>query len=131
MHEWALAEAIVEAVCGYLSKRRVNRVASLKIAVGELQSVDEGILRFAVEELFKGRGVEVSSLVFEKEPAVFRCNSCGRTWRLEDLGIPEDAREAVHFIPEVFHVFARCPRCGSQDLEIIQGRGVYIGSLEL
>lgn len=104
---------------------------SLRVAVGELQAVDEEILRFAVEELFKGKGVEVSNLVFEKEPAVLRCNACGRTWKLEDLDMSEDAREAVHFIPEVFHVFARCPSCGSQDLEIVQGRGVYIASLEL
>lgn len=131
MHEWALAEAIVETVCEYLSKRGTQKVQFLKVAIGELQAVDKGILRFAVEELFKGRGVEASSLIFEKEPAILRCNTCGRTWRLEDLDMSEDAKEAVHFIPEVFHVFARCPSCGSQDLEIVQGRGVYIASLEV
>ncbi|MCD6444441.1 hydrogenase nickel incorporation protein HypA [Candidatus Bathyarchaeota archaeon] len=131
MHEWALAEAIVETVCSYLSERRVKKVTSLKVAVGELQSIDEDILRFAIEELFKGRGVKVVDLVLEEEPALFECRSCGKTWRFEDLNIPEDAREAVHFIPEVFHVFARCPHCGSQDLEIVRGRGVYIASLEL
>jgi len=42
----------------------------------------------------------------------------------------EDESEAIHFIPEVAFVHARCPKCGSPDFEIMTGRGVSITSIK-
>ena len=42
----------------------------------------------------------------------------------------EDESEAIHFIPEVFLVHTRCPKCGSPDFEITTGRGVSIASIK-
>jgi len=43
-----------------------------------------------------------------------------------DVDDNEDESEAIHFIPEVAFVHARCPKCGSPDFEIMTGRGVSI-----
>ena len=42
----------------------------------------------------------------------------------------EEAREAVHFVPEIAHTFMKCPRCGSPDFEIVTGRGIWIESIK-
>ena len=131
MHEWALAEAIVEAVWRSLSDKPVKQLSFLEVRIGELQSADREILRFALRELFEDRGIVVNRLRLKGEEAVLRCRSCGSLWKLSDLKVPDDAREAIHFIPEVFKVFISCKRCGSQDLEVVKGRGVYISSLKL
>jgi hydrogenase nickel incorporation protein HypA/HybF len=44
--------------------------------------------------------------------------------------IKDDEAEAIHFIPEVAFVHARCPKCGSPDFEILKGRGVSIASIK-
>ncbi|MEM1569382.1 MAG: hydrogenase nickel incorporation protein HypA [Candidatus Bathyarchaeia archaeon] len=131
MHEWALAEAIVETVYSFLSERKTRKIVSLNVVIGKLQSADREILRFALTELFKSRGIEVGELRLDEEEALLRCRSCSKTWRLRDLDLSDDVKEAIHFIPEVIHVYVKCPNCSSQDLEIVSGRGIYIASMEL
>ncbi len=131
MHEWALAEAIVEATHRLLSEREVKKITFLKVVIGSLQSADREVLRFALTELFKSKGIEVERLRLDEEEALLRCRSCLKIWRLTDLDLSDEVREAVHFIPEVIHTYAKCPNCNSQDLEIFSGRGVYIASMEL
>ncbi|MBS7610609.1 hydrogenase nickel incorporation protein HypA [Candidatus Bathyarchaeota archaeon] len=131
MHEWALAEAIVETAYSFLSERKTRKIISLNVVIGILQSADREVLKFALTELFKSRGIEVGELRLDEEEALLRCRSCSKTWRLGDLDLSDDVREAVHFIPEVIHAYVKCPNCNSQDLEIVSGRGIYIASMEL
>ncbi|HDJ51535.1 MAG TPA: hydrogenase nickel incorporation protein HypA, partial [Thermoprotei archaeon] len=101
------------------------------IVLGELQSIDEEILKYALENL--KRGTEVENVEFElvKEEVEFKCRRCSNTWKLSDLReeLSDDIRESIHFIPEVVHSFIRCPRCGSRDFEVVRGRGLYIESI--
>jgi hydrogenase nickel incorporation protein HypA/HybF len=65
------------------------------------------------------------------EPAELRCRACEQEWRLGDSlsGLPEEQREAVHFLPETAHVYVRCPRCASPDFDIVRGRGVTVAAI--
>jgi hydrogenase nickel incorporation protein HypA/HybF len=49
MHEWALAEAVVKAVEELVAES--GRVECVEVVFGELQSLDEEVFRFALEEL--------------------------------------------------------------------------------
>ena len=42
----------------------------------------------------------------------------------------EDVREAIHFVPEIAHTYIKCPKCGSPDFEVVQGRGVWLESIK-
>lgn len=125
MHEWALAEGIVKYVSGVVG---VKRLKSVKVGLGELQSVDEEVLRFALTEMMKAEGHELSedSIVFVRRTARFQCRRCGYSWSLKDSSLGDDEKEAIHFIPEVIHAYLSCPRCGSRDFEVVEGRGVEI-----
>jgi hydrogenase nickel incorporation protein HypA/HybF len=129
MHEWALAEATVEAVRREAGDRRVIAV---RLAFGELQQVDREIFAAAVADLAPAAGIAADVFTVDVEPARFACRACGRPWALADMpGLSEDDREAVHLLPEAAHAFLRCPGCGSADLDIVAGRGVTIASIEL
>jgi hydrogenase nickel incorporation protein HypA/HybF len=41
----------------------------------------------------------------------------------------ENVQENIHFIPEVAHVYVKCPRCESPDFEVLKGRGVWINKV--
>lgn len=124
VHEWALAEAIVEHVKARLGKDRALR--KLVISLGELQAIDEEILRFSLTEILKSEGIGLHELEFIREPAILKCRKCGHEWGLKEVGLSDEVREAIHFVPEVAHSFIRCPKCGSRDFEVVKGRGIYL-----
>lgn len=125
MHEWALAEGIVRYLSSVVGDRKLK---SVKIGLGELQSVDEEILKFALTELMKTKGYELSedSVIFVKRPARFQCRKCGYSWGFSEVSLNDEDREAIHFIPEAIHAYVSCPKCGSRDFEVVEGRGVEI-----
>ena len=129
MHEWALAEATVEAV-----KREAlgRRVLGVRLAFGELQQVDRDIFAAAVAELAPAAGFAPAAFEIAEEPARFACRACGREWVLADVPeLSEDDGEAVHLLPEAAYAYLRCPACGSRDFDITAGRGVTIVSIEM
>ncbi len=128
VHEWALAESIIL----YLQRLRAmgRNVKKLVIGLGELQSIDEEVLSFALRELAKSSGLEDVEIELRKIEAVLRCRSCGYEMKLSDLGLDEGVREAIHFVPEVVHAYVSCPRCGSRDIEIVSGRGIEVLDVE-
>ena len=131
MHEWALADAIVRTVLDYAERENATRVKKVQVVLGELQDVAEDIVKFAMEQMFAGTIAEGAEIEFIEEEAVFRCRNCGHTWRLKEVKEKFDERikEDIHFIPEVVHSFLACPKCGSHDFEVVQGRGVYVGGI--
>ncbi len=132
MHEWALAEAVLDATASALQGRNPRCLRSVTVLVGELQAVDREIFDFALKTLLEDRPFRQAAFVLETDPAVFRCASCGRQWALSGMDALEaDAREAIHFLPEAAHAFIRCPSCSSPDYAVCGGRGVSIREITL
>jgi hydrogenase nickel incorporation protein HypA/HybF len=129
MHEWALAEATVEAVRREAAGRRVLGV---RLAFGELQQADRDVFAAAIAEYAAAAGIDAPAFTVDLEPARFACRRCGREWALAEVpGLGDDEREAIHLLPEAAHAYLRCPGCGSRDFDIAAGRGVAIASIEL
>lgn len=130
MHEWALAEAIVETLKAKARERDSKSFKYLKIVLGRLQQIDRDILSYALGELMaiarEEEGIEVDRIVFEYEDVVAICNRCGRRWAIDLERLREEEREFVHYVPESVHAYIRCPTCGSHDYEIESGRGLRI-----
>ncbi len=128
MHEWALAEAVTRTVEELVLSGR--NVKTVEIVLGELQAVDEEVFQVALEELLNSlraeKGISVESFTITREKALFRCNVCGHTWSLDEWGVAEEFREAIHFVPEAVHSHYSCPKCGSRDFEVVKGRGVRV-----
>ncbi|MGA2640497.1 MAG: hydrogenase nickel incorporation protein HypA [Spirochaetia bacterium] len=132
MHEWALADAVIEATSSALAGRNPTCLRAVTVTVGELQAIDHEIFRFALNTLLEERPFRTAVYKLETEPARFLCGACEREWSLaETRDLDDQTREAIHFLPEAAHAFVRCPSCKSPDYRVKQGRGVSIASISL
>ena len=129
MHEWALAEAVVSAASEAAEKEGFREVKEVRIRVGELQQIDPEVLMFALQQV-KGPKMEGAVFRVEEERARLSCRVCGCAWVFDRRKLDEGMVEAIHFVPEVAHAFVKCPRCGSPDFEVVEGRGVSLVSVK-
>lgn len=127
MHEWSLAEAVLKSSVEEAQKRDLKRLTEVKVVLGELQGIEEEIVKFGLDNLKKGTIAEDADFIFIKEHASFQCRNCQNIWELREVDLNDySIQESIHFVPEVVHSFIRCPKCGSPDFEVVRGRGIYI-----
>jgi hydrogenase nickel incorporation protein HypA/HybF len=128
MHEWALAEAVVAAASEVAEKEHLKEVGEIRIKVGELQQIDREIFEFALEQL-KTAKFRKAKFNVETAKATLQCWSCKNRWSFGKEKLDENVAEAIHFVPEIAHTYIKCPKCGSPDFEIVEGRGVWLESI--
>jgi hydrogenase nickel incorporation protein HypA/HybF len=109
VHEFAIAQSVLEVVTRHAGERRVVRVA---LRVGHLRQVVAGSLQFAFELAARGTPADGAEVSIKELPAVGRCRSCGLETELRDFPF-------------------QCGRCESLDLELTQGEELLVESLEL
>lgn len=133
MHEWALADGVVTTAHKVARQEKIQRITKLKIKVGEVQQIDIEIFRNALvqiiqphDDLLKGAAIEI-----DIAEAVLKCRNCGHTWTFQQAmkQLSHDESEAIHFVPEMAHVYIGCPECSSPDFEVAQGRGVWLDAI--
>ena len=129
MHEWALAESVISAASQIADKEGLREVTEVNIRLGELQQVELDIFTFALSQL-RTTKLKDTKFNIKKTEAKLKCRACGHHWKLAKTNLDEETSEAIHFVPEIAHVYIKCPNCGSPDFEIIQGRGIWIESIK-
>jgi hydrogenase nickel incorporation protein HypA/HybF len=129
MHEWALAEAIITAAQQIAEKEKLCEIKEVTVKIGELQQVEREILRFALSKL-KPASFKNAEFHITKAKTKLKCRVCGNTWLFRKNKLDEDTAEAIHFVPEVAHAYIKCPKCGSPDFEISEGRGIWLESIK-
>ncbi|MEM2154317.1 MAG: hydrogenase nickel incorporation protein HypA [Nitrososphaeria archaeon] len=128
MHEWALAEAIIYTVTEIAEREKFKEVTRVDVKVGELQQVDLETIKFALTQLRRGK-LEKTEFRIEPIKAKLKCRICEHVWNFDKNKLEEEVAEAIHFVPEVAHSFIKCPSCGAQDFEFVEGRRMYIESV--
>ncbi len=143
MHEWSLASGVVLTLKKIMDEKKAKGVREVRLVVGELSQIDKNILRDAITTLSEEELGSKVNVVIEEEKARLKCNTCGyefgfgevfeqlRRIFCPDLKPGEECENPVHYVPELVSTYIRCPRCGSPDIEIVAGRGVWIKSVVL
>lgn len=108
MHEMAITQSVVDAVCEHAAGRRVR---SVKVRVGELCAVVPDSMQFCFELATQGTVADGALLDLDVQPGKARCRSCEQCFELHDL-------------------ILLCP-CGSADVEVLSGRDLRILSMEV
>ena len=108
MHELAIAQSIVEAVCEVAGDVRVNRV---QLKIGGLAGVISDSIRFCFDLCTRATVLEGAELQIEEIAARARCLEC-----------------SAEFVVENF--IALC-ECGSSRVEIVAGDELRITEVEL
>lgn len=134
MHELALADSVVKAAVRAADDAGLNRIDRIVVKVGELQQIEKDLFEYSLVNVVPAQDSRLDGVVFDvaDEPVQLECRACGNSYgRAEiDLDSDGDDGEAVHFIPELAHAFARCPSCGSPDFDISAGRGITLERIE-
>jgi len=129
MHEWALAEAVIKTASEIAQKEGLEQVTEVTVKVGELQQVERQIFRFALAQL-KPASFKDAKFRITTAKTSLKCMVCGNTWIYDKKKVDKGTAEAIHFVPEVAHAYIKCPKCGSSDFEISEGRGVWLESIK-
>jgi hydrogenase nickel incorporation protein HypA/HybF len=108
MHEMALTQSLVEAVCEHAAGRRVH---SVKLEVGALCAVVPDAMTFCFELATEGTVADGARLDVDILPGAARCRSCDAHFELTD--------------PILLCL------CGSADVEVLAGRDLKILSMEV
>lgn len=108
MHEMAITQSVVDAVCEHAAGRRVH---SVKVEVGALCAVVPDAMQFCFELATEGTIADGARLDLAVAPARAHCRTCGAGFALPDP-------------------ILLCP-CGSADVEVLSGRDLKILSMEV
>jgi hydrogenase nickel incorporation protein HypA/HybF len=108
MHELAITQSVVDAVCEHAAGRRVH---SVRVQVGALCAVVPDAMEFCFGLAANGTVADGARLDLDVQPGTARCRTCGGEFTLSDL-------------------ILLCP-CGSADVEVLTGRDLRILSMEV
>lgn len=109
MHEFGIAEAVLDAVQRRAGGRPVSRA---KVRAGALQRIDESAINQAFSLVAEGTTAEGAHIDLVVEPVRLTCRSCGH--------------EAMSMDP-----LASCLSCGGTDLDSEGGDGLVLESIQI
>ena len=128
MHEWALAEGVISTATRIAEEQGIKEITEIKVGIGELQQIEHEIFLFALEQL-RTPNIKDAKFTLQAITGRLRCRVCGEEWEFSNRGMDEGTSEAIHFVPEMAHVYIKCPSCESPDFEVLEGRGVILASI--
>ena len=110
MHEFSLAQNIIEIVDESLKKNGASKAVEVDLEVGTLSGVEIPALEMALESLKPNSVMESTEikLIITKAKAV--CRNCKAEYYPEDL-------------------FSPCPKCSSYGPEIVTGKELLVKSI--
>ena len=111
MHELKIAEELVQIVLQVAEEEKLKKVTKVNIQFGKMIMIVPDIFHFVFESAVKGTIAKNARLSLEILPIKIACNKCKEETEMDDL-------------------FFVCPICGSNSLEVVQGRETVIESIE-
>ena len=108
MHELAITQSVVEAVCEHAGGRPVR---SVHVQVGALCAVFPDAMRFCFDLAAEGTLADGARLDLDIQPGSARCRTCDAQFALSDP-------------------ILLCA-CGSADVEVLSGRDLKILTMEV
>lgn len=113
MHELSMVESLLEELLKLQEKNEWDRIDTVRLRVGAMRQVIPEIMNFAFDISIKDTPLEGARLFLEEVPLKKKCKACGNVWTEGD--------EALFL----------CEKCGSADVELIEGMELEIESLEV
>jgi hydrogenase nickel incorporation protein HypA/HybF len=111
MHELKIAEDLSVIVLDAAKKARLGKVSKVNIIFGQMIQIVPDIFKFAFSECVRETIAENAEIDIEIKNVKMKCRGCGK-----DFHVTEN-----RFM---------CNHCRSTDLEIINGKELFIKSIE-
>jgi hydrogenase nickel incorporation protein HypA/HybF len=110
MHEFSLAQNIIEIVEETVAKNNAGKVSAIELEIGTLSGVEIPALDMALESLQPGSVIEGAEIAKQIIKGKAKCPSCLHEFEPDDY-------------------FAACPVCGNFGTEIIKGKELRVKSI--
>jgi hydrogenase nickel incorporation protein HypA/HybF len=111
MHEIRIAKDLSAIVLEVAGREKLSKVTKVNISFGQLIQIVPDVFDFAFRETVRDTIAMDSVVDIEILPVKMRCKSCK-----EEFDVKENAFS--------------CTGCGSADLDIVQGKELFIKSIE-
>lgn len=92
-------------------ENQLNRIDRVYFIIGEMMQVVPDLFRFAFDSAKEGTIAGDADLEIEFLPVKMSCNLCNAEFVVQN------------------NIF-KCPECGGVDLDLVQGKELYIKSIE-
>ncbi len=113
MHELGMARDLFKIVLQTARENNLKTITDVKIIVGVASGIEQDLLRHSfADHLFSGTIAEGAELELVEQAVEAKCKDCGK--------LMDTSRE----------IASLCPACGSAEIEVIQGKDVYLESIE-
>jgi hydrogenase nickel incorporation protein HypA/HybF len=111
MHEIRIAEDLSGIVLEAAVKEKLSKVICVNITFGQMVQIVPDIFRFAFEEIVRDTIVQGAEINIEVLPVKMKCRNCANEFLIAD------------------NTYS-CKSCSSVDLDIMQGKEIFIKSIE-
>jgi hydrogenase nickel incorporation protein HypA/HybF len=111
MHELKIAEDLSEIVLEAARNGNMSIVTKVNIIFGQMIQIVPDIFEFAFRESVRETIAESAEIDIEIKPVKMKCVICRNDFEVKENRF-------------------QCARCGSSDLEIINGKELFIKSIE-
>ena len=113
MHELSITEQIAEIAIRHGEQNSATRITDLYLVIGELSTVIDESVQFYWDMITENTICEGAKLHFRRVPASFRCKDCNHEYSLESGELTP------------------CPKCGSSQMEILEGKEFHLDSINI
>ena len=110
MHEFSLAQNIIEIVEETVAKNNAGKVSVIELEIGTLSGVEIPALDMALESLQPGSVIDGAEIVKQIIKGKAKCPKCQHEFEPDDY-------------------FAACPKCSNFGAEIIKGKELRVKSI--
>lgn len=111
MHEYALVSSIFDILNQKIKEYNVKQVKQVKLKVGDMTGVEDMTMKACFEVVAKDTPVEGAELVIERIPIKAQCKNCNNEFIVHGWDY-------------------KCPKCNETGVKIIEGKELYIESIE-
>jgi hydrogenase nickel incorporation protein HypA/HybF len=112
MHEMSLCESVLQILEQQAEAQNYRKVKTIWLEIGALTGVEVEAMRFCFDVVVQGSLAENAQLEIVIAPGQAWCMPCGANVLIQEL-------------------YAQCPLCGSQQLQVNGGEQMRIKELEV
>ncbi|MFO8235831.1 MAG: hydrogenase maturation nickel metallochaperone HypA [Bacteroidales bacterium] len=111
MHEVAIVNEMFGIMHEVAEQEKLTRIDKVSFSIGTMMQVVPDLFRFAFDSAKEGTIADNADLEIEFLPVRMKCKQCNTEFNIEN------------------NVF-RCPDCEGVELDLLQGKELYIKSIE-
>ena len=111
MHEVSIVESLIDILKDTARENGLSKITRITLRIGQMRQIVPEAMKFAFEVVGKGTVAEGAEIIMNTVPTRAQCNRCAERFPVDD------------------YCFL-CPSCGGIDVAVVEGKELFIDSLE-